>query len=256
MDELGEPTSISVAVPCYNYGKFIKEALASVDVQSRQPDEIVIVDDASTDDSWHIVEREVSERPNAKAFRHNQRNGACTTFDDCVRRSTGDLVVILSADDRLSPAYLELSELAILDTDWDFAYCDIHCFGSESTVIRVPEFDAVELGRHNYIHGSAMFRRSMFEQVGGFDSDFEKLGFEDWAFWLAAVTAGAKGGRVPGCWLEYRKHQSGSRNTLGLTAQARARLAAWRRFPQLVARPHPVSFVGRRILDFFQQERV
>lgn len=209
----GTGRRISVVIPCNNYGAFLEDAFTSVERQTRPADEIVIVDDGSTDETSDVIA--------ALRLRHSgadlivvQRapaRGAATTFNDAVTASSGELVVILSADDRLSDHYLERMESALADSATDFAYAEAHMFGAVERVQLAPPFSARELARGNFVNGSAMFRRSLFDSVGGFKPD---LPWEDWEFWLHAVDLGAVGRRVDGCWLEYRRHEAGSRDTM------------------------------------------
>jgi glycosyltransferase involved in cell wall biosynthesis len=205
----------SVVIPCHNYGRFLEEAVASVDSQTRAPDEVVIIDDGSTDCTAGVLAA-LERRPRNYDLVVVSRSPACgaaATFNDGVRASRGEFVVILSADDRLSPAYLERCA-AILrrDPSLGFAYAPARLFGAVERSENVPAFDAHELARENFVNGTAMFRRSLFDIVGGFRRDLRA--WEDWEFWLSAVAKGWRGARAEGCWLEYRRHSHASRNTM------------------------------------------
>lgn len=218
---------ISVVIPCHNYGRFLGEAVASVERQSRPADELVVVDDGSTDETATIVAELARSRPRLVTISRTPARGAAATFNDAVRASHGDLVVILSADDRLSPEYLARCEAALVtDAAADFAYCSSKLFGAVERVDPAPPFDARRLMRRNFLSGSSMFRRAMFDRVGGFRED---IPWEDWEFWVHAVATGSHGVAVEGCWLEYRKHEAGSRNTM----PQRAALEAHRQLRQL-----------------------
>lgn len=224
---------ISVVIPCHNYGRYLPEAVASVDAQTRRADEIVIVDDGSSDDTGRTIEDLRACRPDLIAVSRSPARGAATTFNDAVRASHGDLVVILSADDRLSPQYLErLAGVLDADPALDFAYCEARLFGSVERTETAPPFDSRELARGNFINGSAMFRRKLFDRVGGFRTDFGAM--EDWEFWLHAVALGYRGRAVDGCWLEYRRHTNGSRNSITSATALRTRLRLWRLHPGAV----------------------
>ena len=235
-----ERGTLSVIVPCHNYGRFLGEAIESVDRQDRRPEEIVICDDGSTDGSWDDVQRIAEGRADITAYRHEEAWGLIRTFNELVERSTGDLIVPLSADDRLGPGFLRRMEDDLLARDLDFGYSDYRCFGAEDWYFRAPEMDVDRLARANFISGTAGIRRSVFDEVGGYSPAFERLGFEDYDFWLRVVEAGKVGARVDGCHLEWRRHPGGSRNT----ATRRVRLHL--RWKLLVH--HPRFFLHPRTL--------
>jgi glycosyltransferase involved in cell wall biosynthesis len=231
---------VSVVIPCHNYGRFIGEALASVDAQDRRPTEILICDDGSTDGSWDVIVSLVGHRPDVVAYRHEQAWGLIRTFNELVTRSTGEVIVPLSADDRLGPTYLRRMVEDLTARGLDFGYSDYRCFGAEDWYFTAPEMDVDRLVRFNFIPGTAAFRRRLFDEVGGYHPSFDRLGFEDYDFWLSAIERGMQGGKVRGCILEWRRHPGGSRNTV--TPADRVRLRA-----KLVAR-HPRFFLHRRSL--------
>jgi glycosyltransferase involved in cell wall biosynthesis len=219
---------VTVVIPCHNYGRFLGEAFESVERQTRPADEIVIVDDASTDDTAALASALAQRRPGVIVLRHEQAKGPAGAFNAGIRAGTGDLVVILSADDRLSERYLELTEEAMSDPQVGFAYTDEHFFGAIQGIKKAPPFDQRELMRENLYNGTAMFRRVMFDDLGGLRSDFDRIGLEDWEFWVHAVARGWRGAAVQGCWLEYRRHAAGSRNTMPRHRVLQAHLKVWR----------------------------
>ena len=215
---------VSVVVPCHDYGRFLAEAVASVDAQTRPADELVLIDDGSRDGSAELMHEVAARRPGTVVLARRLALGAAVTFTDGVRATTGELVVILSADDRLSPEYLERCGTALDDPTVSFAYCEARAFGAASGTVPAPRFDARELRRANYVNGSAMFRRSVFEEIGGWRPGIR---WEDWDFWLRAVGRGHTGRAVDGCWLEYRRHDGGSRDAMGPRDALAAHLRLW-----------------------------
>jgi glycosyltransferase involved in cell wall biosynthesis len=218
---------ISVVIPCHNYGRYLEEAFDSVLRQTRRADEIVIIDDGSDDDTSDVIARLRLRRPDLIAVRRTPARGTCITMNEGVRLSSGDLILALSADDRLSGRYLELTERALLDDPGaDFAYTALQCFGTSDRWIEVAEWDPRALCQDNYVHGTSVFRRSLHERLGGFRVDFNRIGLEDWEFWVHAVAIGRRGVPVRGCWLDYRRHGT-SRNRLRLTTLVRAHVKVW-----------------------------
>ena len=216
-------------VPCHNYGRFLPEALASLDAQTRQPDETVIVDDGSTDNTSEIVAAWARLHPDARVISRSPARGIVATLNDAVLVSTGDLIVGLSADDRFSAAYIEQMEKGFDDPSVGFVYGETRMFGAVHATIPAQTFSARALAVENPYNGSSMFRRDAFDRAGGFESAFETIGYEDWEFWLRIVGAGYVGASADGCWLDYRRHPEGSRNTVSHRVALEVHLRIWRR---------------------------
>lgn len=99
--------SISVIIPCYNAERFLAEALASVLAQTRQPHEIIVVDDCSTDGSLAVAEQWAAAHPGIRVLRMPQNGGDAPARNAAVREATGELVAMLDADDAWEPFHLE-----------------------------------------------------------------------------------------------------------------------------------------------------
>lgn len=255
----GTPSSgarpvISVVVPCHNYGPYLPEALQSVLTQSRAADELVVIDDGSSDETAAVIQAFVSSHPSTIVLSRSPARGVVDTFNAGVLASSGQLVVILSADDRMSPNYLESLEMALADPRSSFAYASLHYFGTRSGTWIAPRFDPRRLSKSNFVNGSAMFRRDLFNAVGGFDKHFESIGMEDWAFWLGALDVGAVGVGVPECWLEYRRHNGASRNRMSIATVIDIHIAARRRFPSVVRRSDLLAGAMRDSVWWLRQQ--
>ena len=228
---------ISVVIPCHNQGRFLGDALSSLRRQTLLPDEILICDDGSTDGSWSQIVDSDLDWCRHGFVRHTVRQGVVRTVSELISLATGNLIVRLDADDMLSHRYLERMEWAISKNDWDFAYSDYVRFGAESGKTQVPELDTSLLAIENFITASAAFRSELYEQIGGYRQIFERLGWEDYDFWMRAVERGARGGRVTGCHLEWRRHEYGSRNTMTRPRRLLARIVLMALHPRTYARP-------------------
>jgi O-antigen biosynthesis protein len=239
--------TISVVIPCHNYGAFLSEALTSVLEQTYPPDEIVVVNDGSTDSTAAEIDRWTAVVPGLRSLQRHPARGAATTFNDGVAASTGDLVTILSADDRFSARYLELLSERLEDPSVDFAYAGARTFGAEEAWKPAAPFDVRELARENFINGSALFRRAVHEKTGGYQPQLDSLGLEDWELYLHAVALGFRGVAVDGCWLDYRRHERGSRNTISRRTALRAHLTAHRLHPDVVRRRDLLAWAARSI---------
>lgn len=236
---------ITVVIRCHEQGRFLAHAVASVRAQSRPADEIVVVDDGSRDETSQVLEL-LEEGGPLIIVRHPERLGPAESFNAGVRESSGDLVLALDADDALSTQYLEFTERAVREGA-DLAYGSVERFGSESSFSPARPFDTKELGVENFLHVSTLFRRQIFEQCGGFRTDFDHLGLEDWEFWINAVERGAEGRAVEGCALHYRRHQQGSRNCIGHWTALRVHLRVHRLHPSVSSRRHLGRWFARSL---------
>jgi glycosyltransferase involved in cell wall biosynthesis len=96
----------SVIINNYNYGRFVVEAVRSALVQTRQPHEVIVVDDGSTDDSLTILKSEFGQHPQVRI--HSQPNrGQLAAIRQGVMLASGDWCFFLDADDIYLPRHLE-----------------------------------------------------------------------------------------------------------------------------------------------------
>jgi glycosyltransferase involved in cell wall biosynthesis len=104
-------TSVSVVVPCYNYGRYVGEAVRSVlDDQPGIDLRILIIDDASSDGSDQIVKEVAASDPRVEARFHRVNMGNVATYNEgVIDWADGEYTVLLSADDRLTPGSLRRS---------------------------------------------------------------------------------------------------------------------------------------------------
>lgn len=115
----------------YNYGKFILESVQSVLNQTVSFDEIIIVDDCSTDDSIDIIKNNFSDYPQIKLVLKPQNEGQLSAFNEGYLASTGDLIFFLDSDDIYQPTYLEEAlNFYKQHPDCDFLFCGNEKFGT------------------------------------------------------------------------------------------------------------------------------
>ena len=101
---MSEPT-LSVLLANYNHGRFIGEALAAILSQSRPADEIVVADDASTDDSVDIINGFRERHPEIRLIRNEKNGGVVNNCNVLLRAATGRYLVFAAADDRVLPNF-------------------------------------------------------------------------------------------------------------------------------------------------------
>lgn len=97
---------VAVVIPCYNYGRYLPGAVASALDQEGVEVEVVIVDDASTDDSAAIATALADADGRTRLVRNATNSGHVVTFNNGLAASSGEFVVRLDADDLLAPGCL------------------------------------------------------------------------------------------------------------------------------------------------------
>lgn len=175
---------VSVIIPTYNQAQFLAEAIESAVGQSLPPDEILIIDNDSTDNTAEIAAR----YPQAR-YVHQPDQGSCGSTNRGIRDATGYYVVILHSDDRLLPHHLETSLRAFqAHPEAAFVCGDYRWFGAEGTwhVHRCrpqPDYYGTLL-RLNFIGPPVvvMFKRHILLHVGGLRDEFD--GAEDQELYL------------------------------------------------------------------------
>jgi len=199
---------VSVIVPAYNCGKYIKEAIECVLEQTYENKEILVVDDGSTDNTQQIV-RQYVERSEVKYF-YQKNKGPAASRNTGIRNATGEYVSFLDADDLWDRAKLQKSIEFIENNGFDWI-----CTGmikvkqnGEKLIKRIPETSWVidphtkeikQLKRGIFYFSSVPVhtptitaRMECFRQAGLFDESF--LVGEDTDLWLRFEEAGLRGG--------------------------------------------------------------
>ena len=199
-----KPIKVSVVMPCFNHGEFLPEAVASVTAARRDDVELIVVDDGSTDErTGPEVDKLVAQ--GIKVIRQANK-GLAAARNAGIMASQGEYIFPLDADDRLRSGWIDRG-IRILDSEpkVGIVYGDAQCFGIRVGRWYVGPFDAAKLLDSNFIHASALYRRSVWEQNRGYDGTMPVQGLEDWDFWLSALEHGWQFAYVPEVFFEYRQ---------------------------------------------------
>lgn len=163
---------VSVVIPCYKQAQFLAEAIESVLTQTYRSTEIVVVDDGSPDDTADVVARYAAVR-----CVRQQNQGLAGARNAGFGTSTGEYVLFLDADDRLTPNAVE-SHLSCFakHPEAGFAVGDIDHITLDGSYAGSPRWPVLEANHYqellkaNHVANTiaVMFRRSVIERVGGF----------------------------------------------------------------------------------------
>jgi glycosyltransferase involved in cell wall biosynthesis len=154
---------ISVLINNYNYCDYLPEAVQSILDQSVAADEIIVVDDSSTDASPFLLQ-EFMHHPRIKVILKDKNEGQLSCFHEGYKASSGDLIFFLDADDKYEETYLEKTVLFYKDNpECEFLFCGHKIFGDQEDCIS-PYLRDRDLG---YSTISALYAKSW---VGGVTS--------------------------------------------------------------------------------------
>lgn len=175
-------------MPVFNGERFVAEALESVFAQTRVPDEVVVVDDGSTDASPSIVAR----HPVTTIIR--QANAGCAAARNRgVAAARGEIIAFIDQDDRWMPEHVERAAAALArDPALDFVASAIRNFLSPEMTSLPAGVEPAMLAAPQHGMGTATLvaRRELFDRIGMFDETMVPIDDSDWL--LRAIDAGAR----------------------------------------------------------------
>lgn len=182
---------VSIIVPSYNQAQYLDEALQSVLDQVYQEWECIIVNDGSPDNTREIAEK-WTKKDSRFVYLEKINSGLSGARNYGIERAKGIFILPLDADDRISSEYISLAVKSFeANNDIKVVYCKAEKFGDDFGIWELPEFSRLLLCERNLIFCSAMFRKSDWQTVGGYDLKMI-YGWEDWEFWIAVLKNGGE----------------------------------------------------------------
>jgi len=199
---------ISVIIPSYNYARFIGETIESLQLQTYEKWEAIIVDDCSSDDTESVVKFLMRKEPRLFYEKHTVNKGLPATRNTGLKKANGEFILFLDADDIISPEKLNLHIKHFSDNNnIDISYSKCFFFRTghleDRYLSRKLNYDedllTVNGGksvlfpiflRDNMITVLApLVKASLIERVGYFNEKLKQK--EDWNFWIRCVLADA-----------------------------------------------------------------
>ena len=200
---------VSVIIPTYDRADILPRAVDSVLGQTFEDLELVVVDDASMDETPHVLAEYDDDR--LHYVRHSENQGGSAARNTGLEHATGEYVAFLDSDDAWRPRKLDrqVAELDRRDDDWVAVYCDAEFVTDDPHPIRTaatrlldqvggpnpPSEGGEELVRYvlaDELHTSAgstlLARRETVEAIDGFDESFDR--FQDPEFLIRLLRQG------------------------------------------------------------------
>lgn len=217
---------VSVIVVSFNSSEFIEETLQSIYEQEYEKIELIIADDASTDDTQSIVEN--WEKKNAsrffafkKAF-STQNHGVTQNMINGIEKSSGKWIKLIAADDMLLPNCIKDNIQFAEQNNIEIVFSDMHYFrvvqGEQSIQkmnnASLKSFCSLSckdqkewLYRENVLPAPAgFFSRALYDKVGGFDPEIKMM--EDWPFWIRVCQHNVRINYMPQYTIKYRINEN------------------------------------------------
>ncbi len=177
--------TLSVVLPNFNHARFIGEALKAITGQSLKPHEVIVIDDASTDNSVEVIQGFAMHWPFVKLVQNPKNAGVVYSCNRGIRMASGDYVLSSAADDIILPGLLEKS-IALLAQYPQAGLCStgsllIGEHGEDKGSFHLPDIsdtacfispeNAIKLlKRHGgwFMGNTTIYRRQAFLDAGGF----------------------------------------------------------------------------------------
>jgi GT2 family glycosyltransferase len=185
---------ITAAVPCYNAEKYIDRCIMSLEEQNIKPDEIIVVNDGSTDNSENLIK----SHDNVKLINHPENFGLAIARNTAIKSASGDIIVFIDSD---AKAHVDLIEklLECYSEDKIAGVGGEALEGINNTIFDIwRSYHAYQGQKEKKVKIVDMvagvcssYRRSIFEEIGLFDTVF-KTNAEDMEFGLRLKSKGYK----------------------------------------------------------------
>lgn len=232
-----KPT-VSVIIPCYNAEAWIGKQITAVLAQLGPEDELVLVDNLSTDATPAVLAAAAAADPRVRTLLADQRQGVNHARNTGLAAARGDLLLICDSDDTLHPGWVDSFRQTLAE-------------GGLAGGIATPVDDAgnrlgpdIGLGE---IFGGPLYplggnmgmSRAVFETVGGFDESFVG-GHDEADFAWRAAAAGWQARLAEGARIDYLQRPTVKGTVRQRRSYARTSVQLWARHPE-TADPHGVS---------------
>lgn len=176
---MNESPLFSIMIANHNDGKYLREALASVEKQTYKNFEVVIVDDGSDDDSIDVL-KELESKTNYRIFFNDKNHGCGYTKRKCVELSRGEICGFLDADDALTEDALEVMvEKHLQQPDVSIAYSKYYACDKELKTLyisthqcNIPEGNTFLNYKRGAISQFATFKKNLYENTLGINAEY------------------------------------------------------------------------------------
>ncbi len=198
---------VSVIMGVYNCADTLSEAIESLLEQTYRDWELIMCDDGSSDDTYHVAEAYQKRYPDQIILlRHEKNQGLNITLNDCIQVANGKYIARMDGDDISLPTRFEeeMKEFA-KDPNLAVVSCPMIYFDENGEWGRgaikgdgYPNKKSLAKGVV-HCHAAAIIKADVMREVGGYSVSEQLLRVEDWHLWIKIYAAGYYGKNIPGC---------------------------------------------------------
>lgn len=250
----GERTTplVSVIIPAYNAANYLADCMDAVLGQSYSNFEVVVVDDASTDGTWAVIQKYAQADSRIIALRNSVNSMEPAARNRALEASSGSYVMLQDADDVCTANRMSCLVTYLMDSDADFVSSGYYLFDERGSYRSVPP-PVLSPSKTNFMYGSpfchaaTMFKRPCLRAVGGYRVSVETRRGADYDLFMRLYDAGFRGENISDILYGYRvDQQTVARRTLAFRIdEMRIRL---RGFRQLGLMPWAAPYVFKPLV--------
>lgn len=235
--------TVSIIIPCFNHGKYIQKTLDSIEIAKKKYTvEVIIVNDGSSDEYTVSILKKIEKKGYCVI---NQANGGLSNArNNGIKLAKGKYILPLDSDNKvLSPYLNEAVDILEENKLIDIVYGNATYFGEKKGDWVVGEYNILRLITGNYIDACAIYRKSAWLEVGGYDEKMPAMGIEDWDFWLSNGFKGMRFYYLKENCFEYRVLKDSMLNSL--TTEKSENVF------QYIEKKHYHSIINEKLENFF-----
>lgn len=216
---------VSVIIPNFNNGRYIKESIKSVQEQTLKDIEIIIIDDCSTDDSWNILQQIATSDSRVKLLQNQENSGAGLSRNAGLDIATGEFIKFLDSDDTIDPDVLETMYHTAQETGKTIVCGYMQHVNADGTIRKYDPFfykrssmfdgkiitpdDTTNFTPFDVVGiGDALYNRHLFDNIR-----FPALKWEDFATIPIVKYSTGKMAYIDRAVYNYRQHENNTTST-------------------------------------------
>ncbi len=235
------PGMVSIVIPCYRGARYLPDAIESCLRQTYCGIEVLVVDDGSPDDCAEIAERYAIRDARIRVVRRELNGGVSAAFNTGFELARGEYFMRLAQDDIFRDDAVErMREFLSARPECGLVYCDAEVIDADANIIgrRRRPGPTKALRWRNDIGNCVMWRRAVWEALGGFSSEFDTA--EDFEYWLR-IASNFKIDRYPDCALNFVRVHSSAGSVVFYEKQSAATIRVLKRAKRVGANGHRIN---------------